>query len=200
MNILAYDTSGDTLSVAAARDGKLVCELENMTLARHAAALVPLIEKTLRKARWKPSDVDVLAVGVGPGSFTGIRVGLATAKMLAVVWKRRLVGVSSLEATAYAADSPSVAVDARRGRVYAALYEKKDGRWMERLAPSLTTLDEFKKKADSPVAVLERPAVRARSVAQAGLAHALAGKFLTPDSLEPLYLHPKDCHVTSKPR
>ncbi len=202
MRLLAFDTSGEILSAAVAEDGRVLCEMENAAGTRHSAALIPLLEKLMKKARWTPGQVDVLAVGVGPGSFTGIRVGVATAKMLALVWKKPLVGVSSLEALAYASDAAvdqaPVAIDARRGMIYAALYARKNGAWVERASPALTTLVEFSKKFSGPVSVLERPVVRASAVALAAFARAKAKRVVTPDGLEPLYLRPKDCNVTKK--
>lgn len=199
MKILAYDTSGEVLSVALAVDGRALAEDQSAPGLRHSSCLMPLIEGILKKAGWKPRDLDVLAVGVGPGSFTGLRVGVATAKMLAFVWKTKLVGISSLEALARSTGSCAVAVDARRGRVYGALYEKRTGRLCELLAPSLMASGDFFAKAGGPVSVLDRPAVSAWAVAEAAYERAKAKRFATPDGLEPLYLHPKDCHVTQKP-
>ena len=200
MKILAYDTSGDKLTAALAENGRLLREEESISSERHSSTLIPFLEKLLKKGRWKPEDIDVLAVGIGPGSFTGIRVGVTTAKLLGLVWKTKLVGISSLEALARmktAGDgSVPVAVDARRGRIYAALYEKKAGKFSERISPMLTTPEEFFKKAGRPVPILERPSVRASGVALAAFDQAARKKFKTPDSLEPLYLHPKDCNVT----
>ncbi len=200
MKILAYDTSGQILTAALVKDGRLLCEMESDPKVRHSSTLVPLLEMILKKAKWNPLELDVLAVGIGPGSFTGIRVGVATAKMLGFVWGTKLVGVSSLEAVARASKGPDgrfpVVMDARRGKVYAALFEKKEGKFTERLAPALTTTEEFFKRAGGPVAVLDKPAVRAADIAFAAHARALTKKFQTPDSLQPLYLHPKDCNVT----
>lgn len=200
MKILAYDTSGDKLTAALAENGRLLREEESVSSERHSSTLVPFLEKLLKKARWKPEDIDVLAVGIGPGSFTGIRVGVTTAKLLGLVWKTKLVGISSLEALARTGETSEgvlpVAIDARRGRIYAALYEKKAGRFSERISPMLTTPEEFFKRVGGPAAILERPSVRASGIALAAFDRAVRKKFKTPDSLEPLYLHPKDCNVT----
>ena len=202
MKILAYDTSGELLTAALAENDRVVYDEESVSSERHSSTLIPFLKKVLKKARLKVEELGLLAVGVGPGSFTGIRVGVMTAKLLALVWKTRLVGVSSLEAIAYQADGSSdrvpVAVDARRGRIYAALYEKKAGKLIERIAPRLTTPEEFFKRAGGPVPVIDRPLVRASSIARAAYEYAKRKCFSTPDTLEPLYLHPKDCNVTKK--
>lgn len=202
MKILAYDTSGELLTAALVENDRVVRVEESASSERHSTTLIPFLKKVLKRARWKGEDLDLLAVGIGPGSFTGIRVGVTTAKLLGLVWKTKLVGVSSLEALAYQADDlrgcVPVAIDARRGRIYAASYEKKNGTWTERIAPRLTTLEEFCKKTGRPVSVLERPIVRALSIARVAYEHAKKKRFKTPDSLQPLYLHPRDCNVTKK--
>ena len=202
MKILAYDTSSEVLTAALARDGDVVCEMENASPARHSAALVPLLEKMLHSARWKPAELDVLAVGVGPGSFTGIRVGVATAKMLAFVWKTKLVGVSSLEALAQGREGKiAVTLDARGGKIYAALFEKQRSKLRTLIGPMLTTPEGFRDLVGNGHArSLQAHAhgVRASAVAKAAHEKARAGRFVTPDALEPLYLYPKDCNATKK--
>ena len=202
MKILAYDTSGELLTAALAENGHILCEMENTSKDRHSSVLVPLLEKILKKRGWKPSQLDVLAVGVGPGSFTGLRVGVMTAKILGLVWKIKLVGVSSLEALARETKTGdgriAVALDARRGRIYGAAFEKNNGSWTERVAPALTTPDDFFKRIGGPVPVSSRPEVRASFIALAAFEHAKAKRFTAPGKLEPLYLHPKDCNVTLK--
>ena len=207
MRLLAYDTSGDVLSAALAEDGRIITQLESSAGSRHSDELVPMLEKLLRRARWKPESLGLLAVGVGPGSFTGLRVGVAAAKMLALVWDKKLAGVPSLEALAYEMKGTRlpagqagipIAVDARRGKIYAALYERKGEELKEIFAPALSTLEEFSKIAGQEVNVLERAHINAASVARAGWARARSRRTQSAGSLEALYLHPKDCNVTIK--
>jgi tRNA threonylcarbamoyladenosine biosynthesis protein TsaB len=217
MRILAYDTSGAALTAALAVDGKVVVETGagfpgEAPAPGRSDALIPMLEKLLRRARWKPSGLQVLAVGVGPGSFTGLRVGVAAAKMLAYAWGIKIVAVSSLEALASSAGAGlgsaakaariPVAIDARRGRIYAALFEKKGSGLRTLIKPMLTTLEAFRELAGNGQArclPAQAPVVRARDIAS--LAYEKAGRkeFVTADDLEPLYLYPKDCHVTKKP-
>ena len=200
MRILAYDTSGDLLTAALAENGRIVREMESSSKERHSTTLAGLLEKLLKKQGWKPSQLDVLAVGVGPGSFTGLRVGVMTAKILGRVWKTKLVGVSSLEAIARSEENCEgripVVLDARRGRIYGAEYEVKKGQWAVRIAPVLTAPEVFFKRIGRSVPIMERPVVRAGAVALAAYEHAKAKKFVTAEKLEPLYLHAKDCNVT----
>lgn len=201
MKILAYDTSGEVLTAALAVDEKIVWEAESNTGARHSDALVPMLEKILRQARWKPQDIDVLAVGVGPGSFTGIRVGVAAAKALGFIWKKKIVAVSSLEAAARALDGTgkaAVSLDARRGRVYAALYERQAKKMRTIIQPHLTTPEEFAKKIPASAAVWSGGPVRAAAFAHVAYERSLEKRFVNAESLSPLYLQPKDCNVTKK--
>lgn len=203
MKILAFDTSGTVLSAAAAQNGKVLHEMRGDASVRPSDELVPMLEKLLKKTRWKPGALDALAVCVGPGSFTGIRVGVATAKMLGLVWKKKIAAVSSLEAAAYASDRGgkiAVALDARRGNIYAAVYEKNGGSLRASTGPVLTTAQEFLEKTGSEAAMQGPGAVTAANVAKAAFAHAKHGKLLTAEKLEPLYLQPKDCNVTQKKR
>jgi tRNA threonylcarbamoyladenosine biosynthesis protein TsaB len=90
----------------------------------HATELLGLVDDVLEQAALGPGDVERVAVGVGPGSFTGLRIGIATARGLAQGWGAELAGVSTLRALAAGADAPLVAavIDARRGEVFAAAW------------------------------------------------------------------------------
>lgn len=100
----------------------------------HATRLLGLVDEVLAAAGLEPEDVDRVAAGVGPGSFTGLRIGIATARGLAQGWGSELVGVSTLRALAEGAEAPFVAavVDARRGEVFAAAWREGE----EVLAPA----------------------------------------------------------------
>ena len=192
MILLAYDCSGARLSVALYRDEKELGRSDSEPGVRYSAALVPMIEKLLAKARLKIQDVDVIAVGVGPGSFTGLRVGVATAKILGYVLKKKLVGVSSLEAVAREASAGkdgrvAVALDARRSQVYGAVYERRGGMVKELRKPALFDAKKFHGVSGEP---------NASRIAEAAFARAKRKRFIDPFRLEPLYLHPKDCNVT----
>ncbi len=138
MKILAIDTSSDTGSVGLIVDGRPVAELTASARARHGATLLPYVEQVLALGGVGPADLDLVAIGLGPGSFTGLRVGLATAKGLAVAQGTPLVGVSSLRVLARGAGDGWVVpiVDAQRGEVFAAIHRVRfEGGTEERLAP-----------------------------------------------------------------
>lgn len=125
MRLLAFDTSSQRAS-AAVVDGDRLLARREAEVARHGKALEPLLRATLEAAGLGAGDLEAIAVGLGPGSFTGTRIGVAAAKGLALGLGVPLVGVGSLEVLAAAAGEAGFCaplVDAGRGRVYGALYE-----------------------------------------------------------------------------
>lgn len=127
MRILALDSSTDVGSVAVVVDGALRSELTFAGRARHGEVLLDWLEQALASADLALADVDLLGVGLGPGSFTGLRVGLATAKGLALSRDVPLVGVGTLPVLArglgVGGDALAVpVVEAHRGEVFVAAY------------------------------------------------------------------------------
>lgn len=132
--ILAFDTSGASLSVALWQDGRAVW-LSTREFApgrpEHASALVPTVQRGLAECGWTVASLDGLGVTVGPGSYTGLRIGIATAKGLALARDLPVAGVGTLEALAWPWLGPERVVlawlDARRGQVFAAVYATEPG-------------------------------------------------------------------------
>jgi tRNA threonylcarbamoyl adenosine modification protein YeaZ len=125
--VLAIDTSQGT-SVALLTDGKVVAEAADSNPMRHAENIGTLIASCFEQAGIKPAEVTDVAVGVGPGPFTGLRVGIAAAKMFAAGSKANLHGVGSLDAIAFGLEllEPTlVLADARRSEVYYGLFQGK---------------------------------------------------------------------------
>jgi tRNA threonylcarbamoyladenosine biosynthesis protein TsaB len=135
VRILAVDTSGRFGSVAFVENGAVVEAVYGPEL-RHAETLLPELEKLLASVSVEPNAVELFAVGLGPGSFTGLRVGLATVKGLALANGAPIAGVSSLAAMAHDVDASLVAVvnDGQRGEVFASVFEC-DGELVERIGP-----------------------------------------------------------------
>jgi len=132
--VLALDTSTPATTVAVARDGEVVEEQTELGANRHGEVLAPLVDRVLRGAGVERADLELVAVGVGPGPFTGLRVGLVTAAGLADALGIAVRGVCSLDAVAHADDRPwsdgfTVVTDARRKEIYWASYA--DGRRVE---------------------------------------------------------------------
>lgn len=131
MKLLAFDTSTVVTSVALVEGHTVLAESSAFHPAGHSERLLPLVDEVLLRANRPLTALDGLAVGIGPGSFTGVRLGLATAKGLHLATGLPLFGVSSLDALAASAwglEGPLLAaLDARRDEVYASLYRVRPG-------------------------------------------------------------------------
>ena len=199
MKILSFDTSSDILSVAVFDKDRQLAFVEQSADTSHAEKLIPAIQKALKSSRLKLEKINFIGVGLGPGSFTGLRIGVTTAKILAYALKIKLIGVSSLEAVARSMErdgSFAVIQDARRSQVYAAVYERKNKRWKTRQKPALFMRECFLKSLKPDVAVLDSMHPTASAIAAVSRERIIAGKSDNPFSLTPLYLRPKDCNAT----
>ncbi|MFB0972785.1 MAG: tRNA (adenosine(37)-N6)-threonylcarbamoyltransferase complex dimerization subunit type 1 TsaB [Tissierellia bacterium] len=125
MKVLGIDTSTKTMSIAVIEDSKILCEINFFSNMDHSEKLIDNIKYLLESNNLKMDDIDLVGVAVGPGSFTGIRIGIATAKGLLEFLDIPVVPVSSLEILARnfsSSKTVAVAVDAKRDRVYGAIY------------------------------------------------------------------------------
>ena len=163
MLILALESSAKAASAAVARDGKLLdLEFRNDGLT-HSVTLLPMAEQALRSCGLTIRDVDAVAVSRGPGSFTGIRIGVSAVKGLCWGAEKPAIGVSTLEAMAWNAENAPAdsivccAMDARRSQVYNALFRMANGRPLrltEDRAIGLSELAEELRAAGKPIFVL----------------------------------------------
>ena len=132
MLILAFESSAKAASAALVKDGKLLSQYSQCSGLTHSRTLLPMGEDMLKNAELKLSDVDLIAVAHGPGSFTGIRIGVSMVKGLAWAADKACVGVSTLEALAWhgvaAGGYVCPVMDARRNQVYNAIFKIEDGR------------------------------------------------------------------------
>lgn len=138
MRILALETAAKAVSAAVTEDGKVLASAFQDTGLTHSRTLMPLVELLLRNTGMSVSDLDAVAVSAGPGSFTGVRIGVSAAKGLAWAADKPCAAVSTLAALArnvsFIDGLVVCAMDARRQQVYNALFEAKDGR-LTRLRP-----------------------------------------------------------------
>lgn len=130
MKILAVDSSGSTASVSVCENDKIISEFFINAGLTHSETLAPMVYSSLKNAKINPNEIDLYAVTCGPGSFTGLRIGMAAVKAMALVNNKPCVGVSSLAALAenslescIAGDIICVCVDAKCGGIYNALFE-----------------------------------------------------------------------------
>lgn len=145
MNILALDTAGKTASVAVLRDETLLYESVCNTGLTHSETVLPLVDTALRACGLAPAQIGLYGVTAGPGSFTGLRIGLALVKGMALPQGTPCAGVSTLEALAWGwagAGTLVTALDARRGQVYWAAFD-------------LTTRARLREDEAAPVEAME---------------------------------------------
>ena len=133
MLILSIESTAKAASAALCRDGELLSQSFQRSGLTHSRTLLPMIEDMLKNTETDKAAVDAVAVACGPGSFTGVRIGVSTAKGLCWGLDKPAVGVSTLEAMAWlalcAGEEPVIcpAMDARRSQVYNALFEIRNG-------------------------------------------------------------------------
>lgn len=128
MNILAFDTATQSCSIALMTDGKLVAESTSAVKGTHTRRLMPMIDRLLSRVEIPMDDLDGFAATVGPGSFTGLRIGISTLKGLAAATQKPIVGVSTLEVLAHQCSGDTEIInpvlDARKNEVYYSLYRR----------------------------------------------------------------------------
>ncbi len=224
MNILAIDTSTTSGSVAILRDGRIAAEWTLQSAQTHNRRLLKTVDTLLREAGWTLKMVDVYAVTTGPGSFTGIRIGLTAAKTLAWTMKKPLVGIATLDVLAAPLRFTSLQVctmlDARKKEVYFALYRSNPEGTMRRLLPYrvsqpsgvaelidkptlfcgdgwLVYRDLFRERLGD--LAVEAPApfhvVRAASLGELGEKRLKSGQSNDPITIMPLYVRPSEAEI-----
>ncbi len=150
MLILAFESSAKPASAALVKDGQLLSQYMQCSALTHSRTLLPMAEDMLKNAELRLSDVDLIAVAHGPGSFTGIRIGVATVKGLAWAAEKPCVGVSTLEAMAWHGLAVGgyicPVMDARRSQVYNALFKIENGRPVRMTEDRPIALDELSKE------------------------------------------------------
>lgn len=220
MKIAAFETSGKIGSVALLDDERSLGVAEFERGMVHGRELVPALDRLLRAAGWSIEDLDLFAVSQGPGSYTGVRVGIATARTLAWATGKRLLGVCTLDVLASnARPQPAYfcpAIDARWEQVYAGLYRAgtpgpertsepmacRPEELIARLAPGTvvfgSALERFGAAFLAAGCVPGDPAwatPHAEQVARLALARARMGASDDPHTLAPLYLRPTEAEV-----
>lgn len=180
MMLLGFDTATAACSAALWADGAVVAHRRSEAGGRHAETLVPMLREIAAEGGTTLAAVDAFAVTVGPGSFTGIRIGLSTARGLALAGKRPLIGLSTLEVLAAGVpagerDGPVLAaLDAGRGRLYAQLFDCSLDPLSEPEALTAEALPGLVAAAanSAPLVVTGT----GQAVALAALAHAIAAR------------------------
>ncbi len=212
---LAIETSGRVGSIAVIIDGRVVSEEQFAHGLQHAAQIVPIIDRLWRAQGCSPGDIPELYVSAGPGSFTGLRIGITLAKTLSLATGVKLVGVPSVRVLAENAPAEAqhliIVLDAKRGQIFTARFERSDDGWIEHEPAHLDDLPSIIARAPRPVHLLgegiayhenlipkgDRSVIvtssstwraRAAAVAKTGMSMARRGQFADPLTLSPIYI------------
>src|ERR1051325_2091640 len=155
---LAIETSGRIGSVALVDEDGAIEEREFAHGLQHAAMLIPLIDELCQKRGWSAKDLGEVYVSVGPGSFTGLRIGVTLAKTLAVATGTKLVGVPSMRVLVENASAEArhalVVLDAKREQVFTARFERVEGKWLEKEQAHVGNLAEMLNHSPRPVELI----------------------------------------------
>lgn len=213
---VALETSGRTGSVALVEDGRVVAEGQFPHGLKHAAGLVPMIDSLCRERGWTAQDLEEVYVSVGPGSFTGLRVGVTVAKTLAFATGAKLAAVPTAEVLARNAPvgwrNLVIVLDAKRDQIFTATFAADaDGAPLPVEPAHLDTLAAVLARVGRPVHLLgegipfhekfippdsdnivvaasDTWRARAAAVAEVGVAMARRGEWTDPDRLVPAYV------------
>ena len=224
MKILGIDTTTARLCLGLYVDGKFY-EYSLQVGRSLSALLVPTIRRVISAVGLKISDIDYFACGLGPGSFTGMRIGLATIKGLSVVKNKPVIGISTLDILAKNANVSDrlivTALDAKRSLIYCSSYKHEQGICKRMSAYSLLNLDELVKKFPSKVVILGDAVAlygdalsariknatvldkdywnpQAHNLMSLALAKIKVKQFSSVLNIKPIYLYPKECQIKTR--
>lgn len=214
--LLAIDTSSQWIGLALYASDQVAAEMLWQARERHTVELAPAIQELMRRSGVTPAELEAIVVALGPGSFTGLRIGLAVAKGMALALHIPVIGIPSLDALVAAqpvSDLPMAAVlQAGRGRLAAVWYANMMGQWLAQGEPRVTTAAELSASIHKPTLVIGELTVEERQLlarkrvnvrlaspaeslrrpsylAELGWKRLQAGKVDEVISLAPIYLH-----------
>jgi len=224
MKILAIDTSTKNLCLGLYLNGKIfeynICAGRNLSWL-----LIPTIKRVLDAAGTKIGEIDIFCCGLGPGSFTGLRIGLAAIKGLSIVGNKPVIGVSSLDILAKNAEKSGrlivSALDARRGLIYCSSYKYEKNILKRKSGYCLLTLEDFISQFNREPLILgdaiplyrneflskirgstlldkDYWALKPFNLLELCLAKIKGKKFSTALKIKPIYLYPKECQIKKK--
>jgi tRNA threonylcarbamoyladenosine biosynthesis protein TsaB len=229
MLVLGIESASSQVGVAIGGHEGVLASAHSAKDRRHAEMLTPQIEFVARQARVDLAEIGVVAVDIGPGLFTGLRVGVASAKVIAQALSVPMIGISSLDLVAFSVrHSPKLiasCLDARRNEVFTSLYRAVPGGIQRVSEPRVSTPDELQSEliaASEDVLVVGDGAQRysstlgsiqglefagddlsfpsARSLVELAHPRALREEFVAIDEIEPLYLRKPDAEINWKTR
>jgi tRNA threonylcarbamoyladenosine biosynthesis protein TsaB len=201
MMLLAVETTSAVATAALFRDGSLVEERAADAGKKHAETILPLIDELLEHNDVAISDINLFAVDIGPGSFTGVRIGVSLVNALAFATGKPIVPINALlalyEASGEREQPVCTLIDARNGNVYAALYQAGQ----EVIAPEGAELESFLTRVPAEAVFVGDIHANDPTYPRASNVGRLALKRLeiTRDTAEPLYLRPSQAERLKKP-
>jgi len=158
---LAIETSGRSGSVTLGLEDELIESIQLPHKRRHNVELIPMIDKLCRKHGVTPDTVGQVYVSLGPGSFTGLRVGITTAKMLALASGAKIFGIPTLEVLVEnappEAQHAAVCLNLKRDTVHCAVYSRDGNDWSTIVEPALRTMNELLAASPKPVSLIGDP-------------------------------------------
>ena len=192
MIILAISTSSNICSVALLNDDHIILELNINDSKTHSENLMPLIDNLLTKTNIKLSEIDLIGVDKGPGSFTGIRIGISTVKGLAAPNDIPIVPVSSLEALSYNATANTgyicSLIDAKNFQVYCGIFDSDHNLCTDYIADDIKNVMPIIDKYNDIVIVRDDTCIHAENIGLAAYKKYINGFYETADSVVPEYL------------
>jgi tRNA threonylcarbamoyladenosine biosynthesis protein TsaB len=216
---LSVETSGRIGSIALSDASGLIADEQFPHGLKHAAEIIPIIDRLCRSANWTPRDIEHLYLSAGPGSFTGLRIAVTLAKTISLTTGARLVAVPTARILVENAPADAhhviIVLDAKRDQIYTARFERLHNEWIERQPAHLSFLPRMLRDAPRPVHLLgegipyhlksipsndssiiitpdESWRARAGIVARIGQAMAAQAHFTDPDHLAPIYIRPPE--------
>ena len=222
MKILGIDTSSKFLNIALSEDESIIKEEFHLLDRRHAIELVPRIKELLKTSRVSINKIDAFVIGVGPGSFTGMRIGVSAVKGFGIASGKPCIGVASMDSIASNAIDRGIdivpVIDAKRGQVYAAIY-RRNRKNIARISDYiLTPVEKLMKSVKGEALflgdglILYKDKIKslnkkaafleeaywypgAGNLIKLGFSKIKKAKKANLDKLTPLYLYPEDCQV-----
>lgn len=222
MKILGIDTSSKFLSIAVSEDKDIISEQSHLLDRTHASMTLPKIKELLKKLKIPLNKIDAFVIGLGPGSFTGLRIGVSTVKGFGIATEKPCIGVPSIDAISLNVegghDNIIPVIDAKREQVYSAIYSKKGDNIIRKSDYLLLPLAKLMRRIKGEgiflgdglslyrdkIADLNKKAVfleekywypRAANLIKIGFSRIKKAKKGGLDKLIPLYLYPEDCQV-----
>ena len=222
MKLLAIDTSTDYLALAIMDEETLIARIHKKAPRSHSSLLMPMVDKVLKESKTGLNKLDGFCVSIGPGSFTGLRIGVTTVKGLAFVTKKPIVAVPTLDAIAENGRKKCGIIcpvlDARKNKVYASIY-KSDGAQIKKISKPLLCLEADLLKrlekydtvfflgdyAERIVSLLPRAKIATESwqprpevVGRLGMDYFKKRKFVDVRDLEPFYIYSRECDIIGR--